>query len=288
MQRKYARVIASTRQQQAGISGNAQLKIDTPFIPQGFKIHGIEASVSVQPTGSAGTGTSPMTAVIKSVQISDENGKTVGNFNTGLAFGLACAESALLDGDDSDVPTAVPGAYDQDGILAGNAAVWSLYRLVAGFKAKRLTALFNFYLPTLGGYGTQPSSYTASLNVAVLCEPVHDAANTNYEVIAAQEIDSNTRFALEDPYLGNSYISASVFSTDELDTQLTGWTHGGQSYNAEQIADLERGFVRDAAPATIAASAGAFYAANSKLSVAGLVSATAASTSLIFVGRAPA
>jgi hypothetical protein len=279
------RLVNPVRKQQAGITGNAQLICDTLVIPEGFEMIGLDILQSITPTGSAGTGTSVSSTVIKSIQIVNEMGEVVANFGTGLAVALAGAASGLKYYDSDASPSASPAVTDQDGVLAGNAAVLSFYRIIANLKGKAYKVVINYFLPTLAGYTTQPTSYTASVNVVLLVVPLARAIEPECK-LAAMEIDTNTRFDFSDQSVGSLFHDAVLLSTTQLDTTLTGLNLGENSYNAEQIADLEQSTTQDNALTGVAASGGTYFAAHVQAARRGLLkAASSASMSIIAIAK---
>jgi hypothetical protein len=276
------RLVSPNRKQQAGIAGNAQLILDTMIIPDGFEMAGLELQVEITPTGSVGVGTSRSSAVIKSVQILNEMGEPVFNAETGLAFALAAAASGLKYADSDVVPSTAPAPYDQDGVLAGNALVESLYRIIANLKGKAYRIVVNLFLPTLAGYGTQPTSYTAGINAVLLCLPVARAIEGEC-VMSCMEIDANTRFDFSDQSIGSEFHDSVILSTSQLDSNLTGLSHADFSYNAEQIADIVRSTISNADQGTgFAASGLTLFAAHTQVPAAGLLKAASSAAITLF------
>jgi hypothetical protein len=279
------RLTNPNRKQQAGINSNAQLIIDTPNIPDGFELVGIDLVETITPTGSAGTGTSSSSAVIKSVQIFNERGDMVLNAQTGLALALAAAASALKYQDSTAIPPTGPGVFDQDGVLAGNTAVNSLYRIIANLRGRAYRIVVNYFLPTLTGYTTQPTSYTASVNAVLLCVPIALAIEPECAV-ACIEIDANTRFDASDQSIGAEYHEAVILSTSQLDTNLTGLSHGDMSYNPEQIANLERSTTNNAGLAGVTASGLTVFAIEITNDTSeNIVAASSAAITLFIIAR---
>jgi hypothetical protein len=271
------RLVSPTRKQLAGIAGNAQLVLDTMVIPDGFEMLGLDLSFEITPTGSAGTGTSRTSALVKSIQIFNEQNEPVFNAETGLAMALAAAASALKYNDSDAVPSTSPAAFDQDGVLAGNALVESLYRIIANLKGKAYRIVVNLFLPTLAGYTTQPTSYTAGVNAVLLCLPLARAIEGECKM-ACMEIDANTRFDFSDQSIGSEYHDAVIISTSQLDTNLNGLSHSDNAYNAEQIADLVRSTILNADQGTgVGASGLTIFALQTQAARAGLVKASSSS-----------
>jgi len=274
----------------AGIAGNQLLETVTLMMPAGFRMHSVELQVNITPTGSAGTGTSPTSAVIKAVRIKNENAKNIGNFNSGLALALAAAKSGidLLDSTapDSNQPTKVGAAYDQDGILAANAQVNSIYRLVARFPGQAADVTVSFFLPTLAGYGTQPTSYIAT--ILVVAWGVATGSYTgDYEGMVGLDLGTNTRFEFDDPALGKLVRDATIWSTTQLDTNITAYRHGTNSYESAAVAAMERSGSLDATIAGVVLGSGTYFLAKSVMTTGVTLSVTSQSLYLVITGRVP-
>jgi len=285
MAERFLRVI-SGKKTQSGIAGNATLQTATPTIPEGYRAVGAEVLVEVTPTGSSGTGTSKASAVIKSVSMQDEFGKTRLNTNSGLAFALLAAKSSLDYADSSAVPSTSPAAWDQDVALAGNALVLSMYRFRARFKGTSFSLTANFFLPTLAGYSTQPTSYTAGITLVILCLPSYTQSGV-FEALSGQDLGTNTQFTFRDAALGNACDEVTLMSTSQLDSNITSWQHGARSYAAGDIAALEQATAQDATITGVAASGLTLFAATSRQAAAGIVSVASASIGLYLLGRVP-
>jgi len=151
------------------------------------------------------------------------------------------------------IPTTAPGVYDQDGILAANLAVQSMYRVKAAMPGSTFTFSFVLTKAALAGYGTQPTSLTVSVNIGLLVTDASQAAGEPYEYVFGQEIDNQTTFTFTQAF--NKSVQWAAFASDtQLDTGLSGLSVGADTLNAEQIADLEVATANDATISGVAIS----------------------------------
>jgi hypothetical protein len=256
------------------------------MVPQGMKAQGLELHLTVTPTGSAGTGTDGSHAVIKAIKIENEMGEVVASFNSGLAAAVAAGLQGLIGQDSDAIPADGADVYSQSGVLAGNTAVNSLFRWLlekGAYDGRIFTITVDFFLPTLAGYSTPPTSYTASINLVVLA--INESQAEASYIIAAQEINSQTKFALEDGSVGSIYHHGAILSTSQLDTNLSGYTHG-EPYNSEQIAEIERTVVNNATISGVTIVGATYFVLLTKRIEAAPVQATSTSAiSAVLVGK---
>jgi hypothetical protein len=278
------RLTPSTRKQQAGINGNAQLIIDTEAIPEGFEMAGLDLSQTITLNGSVGVGTSVSSTLIKSVQVYDETGALVANIETGASLGVAAGISAVKYADSDANPMVSPAIYDQDTVLADNTATSSLYRIIANLVGRAFRIVVNYFKPSLAGFGTQPTDYTASVNAIILAVPRGKALEPKCKLVSI-EINSNTRFDFGDETVTEVYHDIVIASVTQLDTGLTGFTHG-KNYNPEQIANVQRSTLIDAAPTAVAISGLSLFVAHFMNKSAERATASSSSSITLFgVGK---
>jgi len=262
---------------------NQTLSFITPAMPSGWTMTGFELLTNTTTTGSAGTGTSYASAMIKAIDIFNDQGTHVGHFDTGFSLAVAAAISALMS-TQATTGSATVAQFDQDTVLAGNASYTSSYRVFAAYAGQSLTINVTFQLPTLAGYGTQPTSVTVTGNAVCLGYQAAEGQR-HPECTVANDIEGVTRFPFGASGVGSTPQWIGIASTSELSANLSGLTVGGESLNAEQIYDLECSTLQKTAPATITVSGQSLYMLIYRMPSPGAVGATsAASLNVWFYG----
>jgi len=230
-------------------------------------------------TFASGTGTSPLSTIVKDITITNETGQEVAYILGSSLDTLAIASKAVALVETSRFSIAsgvqVPMTYGDPVVAASVTDYYAWWDVFTPWKGNSFTTVVNLNAVTaLAGLVT-PSAMSVDANV--IFAETHDTYMPYLNVLAKQ-LFTNTNFSLTDKAMGSTAAYGMVaISGTEISSVTSGLEFGDDALNTVQIVAAEN------ETNTLIAGSGKVFAASGQIYTDGIVDPLTTSTGLYAV-----
>jgi len=235
------RLISPVRQNSSN-TGLSSLRVNAPPTPAGRQLYAMMLQLHTKLTAAGGPGTANLSAVIKDITITDEHGNNVG-YILGQALDMACFESEFQE---RWAPDGRLAGFVTDPVVAATATDYNgTYTVLSRFKGEQFNVLINLN-PLSSFAGLTVSSGVVDGNIVFYYEDVAHRS-TVPETLLATQLFNNTKFVVEDAHIQQTDVKSLALMLDntEISGATSGLQLGADTFNPEQISDLEYDFAQN-------------------------------------------